>query len=194
MIKRARLRLSWPVVVAQVIWASCGSAPEPVNDPTAGPDQGKVDTCLECHQEGVGTAWSSVSSHQLLFDCAQCHVAEPGSSGEGHATSADCAPCHSETLHHAPACMTCHQVHGSTNLFLIREALPGVTVPISLSTAEGASAAGLVRQPGTDQVGRGVCEACHTSTRHYRSDGGGTAHFTELCVRCHTHQTGFAPP
>lgn len=45
-----------------------------------------------------------------------------------------------------------------------------------------------VTRPGT-----GVCEVCHTTTRFYRSDGGGEPHYTFPCYTCHSHSIGFLP-
>ena len=41
--------------------------------------------------------------------------------------------------------------------------------------------------------GSGLCESCHTTTRHYRSDGTGEPHFDLPCYPCHTHPRGFLP-
>ena len=39
----------------------------------------------------------------------------------------------------------------------------------------------------------GVCEVCHTQTKHYRNDGSGTSHYpADNCSRCHSHIDGFA--
>jgi hypothetical protein len=38
-----------------------------------------------------------------------------------------------------------------------------------------------------------VCEVCHTTTRFYRSDGTGEAHFGFPCYTCHPHDVGFLP-
>jgi predicted CXXCH cytochrome family protein len=41
--------------------------------------------------------------------------------------------------------------------------------------------------------GTGLCETCHTTTRFYRSDGGGAPHFGLPCFPCHPHGVGFLP-
>ena len=41
--------------------------------------------------------------------------------------------------------------------------------------------------------GTGICEVCHTTTRHYRADGTGSPHFTFSCLPCHLHAGGFNP-
>jgi len=44
-----------------------------------------------------------------------------------------------------------------------------------------------------DETYDGVCEVCHTQTKHYRNDGSGTSHYpADNCSRCHSHIDGFA--
>ncbi|MBI5558009.1 MAG: CxxxxCH/CxxCH domain-containing protein [Deltaproteobacteria bacterium] len=46
----------------------------------------------------------------------------------------------------------------------------------------------------TDPTPNGVCQVCHTQTRHWRSDGTLADHFNgENCISCHEHELGFRP-
>lgn len=163
-----------------------------------GPDPAVVAQCSACHAE-VGTLWTQVSSHSLLLDCTTCHSVTSPAGGAGHADRPTCERCHSEVTHAgAGACLTCHQPHGSSNTWLVRETVvgpDGAMHSIHLSRPEGATLDGLVRA-GVDggTPGTGLCEVCHTTTGHYRHDGQGTAHHTAWCGTCHDHQQGLASP
>jgi predicted CXXCH cytochrome family protein len=142
--------------------------------------------CLSCHVAVKG-AWEHESTHALIHDCRVCHaVSAP--SGKGHAAKRACADCHSEKAHPsgAAACASCHRVHGTANRFLIPDTFNGR--PMLLATPEGRSATGLAHGDGT-----GICETCHAATAHYTRAGGGGAHEAGWCVKCHSHQNGFAP-
>jgi predicted CXXCH cytochrome family protein len=169
--------MRWLVVV---LVSGCGA----VSTPDAGVDgsgtnQALVAKCMGCHEQQLGPQWSSVSTHSLLFDCSTCHVAMKDS-GAGHASSKECGECHGAKNHRSLACRDCHDVHGSSNLFLLRARVTGETVSVTTPV--------LVKGDGT-----GVCEVCHTNTAHYRRDGSGTAHDTQWCIGCHSHDTGFLP-
>jgi len=161
-----------------------------LTDPTA------VAACIECHDE-QGLSWEHPSSHQLLLYCTTCHEIVRTDTGAGHARTRPCSDCHSEAMHNG-ACAVCHDPHGSSNAFVVREriAVPaGGDAPIHLTTSDGASPDGLVRAGVAGEIaGTGLCEVCHTATAFYTSAGAGAGHFTEPCAGCHLHVAGFAPP
>jgi len=48
--------------------------------------------------------------------------------------------------------------------------------------------------PGTDPTPNGLCQICHTTTKHWRNDGSLADHNNgHYCVECHKHETGFTP-
>jgi len=137
------------------------------------------------------------SGHTPLT-CTTCHAVISPTPGPGHRAIEACQTCHPDTQTHAPGgtplpCTQCHDPHGSRNIDLVRETITtpsGANQPIEfnnfLGLADGSFAS--ASAPGT-----GVCEICHTTTRHYRADGTGQPHFTFSCLGCHRHNDGFMP-
>ncbi len=178
------------LALCAVLLAACGgSTTTPVD---AGPfrftgtDEALVAQCIACHA-AEGAAWSLGSSHAMLLDCAGCHAAVSEKPGAGHRSRPTCDTCHSETAHRALACTTCHDVHGSANLDLVRPALNGQ--PVTFTAPQGQTDAGLAHGDGS-----GACEVCHDTTTYARKDGKGAPHHTGSCAECHAHARGFAPP
>ena len=158
-------------------------------------------SCAFCHSAVTVTAALSSGHGSRSLDCAGCHLNQlPGEVGPGHESVPRCADCHTmQQTHNDPGagtiaeCTVCHTPHGSPNLFLIN---PQIVIPSGqaraiqftnlMGLADGSFAA--VSHPGT-----GVCEVCHTQTRHYRNDGSGEPHFPYPCFVCHPHAGGFMP-
>ncbi len=95
--------------------------------------------------------------------------------------------------HHVADCRVCHDKHHveTSNLTGIRDV---ITTPNS-----GDKNVIFLYRTGTnsfadgDTVYDGVCEVCHTSTRHHRNDGNGTAHLdADDCISCHLHDNEFS--
>lgn len=163
-----------------------------------GGEPGVVELCLSCHSE-IREAWSQPSSHEVLFDCKGCHDLGGDFTHEVPISLPSCERCHSESVHpkNGAACTTCHDPHGSTNLFLIRSSIvtpAGESVSVDFTSLAGAGPGGLVRAGVEGEVaGTGLCEVCHVATQHYNRSGTGAPHATKWCADCHDHQSGFAP-
>ena len=90
-----------------------------------------------------------------------------------------CLDCHVTVTHQGNDCTNCHGVHGSDNLYDIREEINGRAVRFNSTTAMG----------GTN----GVCVVCHTTTIY----GNATAiapqshNNNQECMSCHPHKSGF---
>jgi predicted CXXCH cytochrome family protein len=161
--------------------------------------------CAHCH--ATQAALASDGGHAPLLDCAACHEdRRPGRIGRGHRSIP-----RSCTNHHATAvaphpeskrtlkpirlrrrCLTCHDVHGSSNANLMRSLVRfrGRLHAIDFHAAGGAVPGGFA-----DPVnpGRGLCETCHATTKFYRADGQGEPHFPSDCTICHAHEASFRP-
>jgi predicted CXXCH cytochrome family protein len=162
--------------------------------------------CARCHETQPALA-AEAGGHAPFLDCIVCHAERrPGAVGRGHrAVPTSCTRHHTTTAatHPPPArtlppsrlrrrCLTCHDVHGSTNAHLIRPAIRRGRrlTPIDFQDAGGAVPGGFV-DPTTP--GRGLCEVCHRTTRFYPASGRGESHFTEDCTLCHDHAASFQP-
>ncbi len=97
-----------------------------------------------------------------------------------------CKTCHKYKNHfgdetvggYARSCMDCHTPHNTTNRFLLKEVINNREVRI---------------RPGDNYVNSsrtGVCQVCHTQTKHWRNDGTEPiSHYAEGCPQCHQHDS-----
>jgi predicted CXXCH cytochrome family protein len=140
------------------------------------------ESCAICHTE-QGARFEKPSKHSEGLACSDCHAEQSAVIGPGHRATAACADCHANPTH-APAgppglaCEACHEPHGTDNRTLVVEeiAVPqGGTRPIVFTSISGREDGGFA---GESVPGSGLCEVCHTTTRYYRADGTGEAHFT----------------
>jgi predicted CXXCH cytochrome family protein len=166
-----------------------------------------VDTsnpCVGCHTDQL-TALAATGGHSPLVSCEGCHKdRRPNRVGRGHRTKPNCSDCHDQPNGHPPRktelqgaratrnCLGCHDVHGSTNLHLVRTDVvrQALVLSITFTSEEGAAAGGF-----TDPAhpGKGLCEVCHRKTDFYVRSGTGKPHFTDSCTLCHLHPDHFEP-
>jgi predicted CXXCH cytochrome family protein len=152
--------------------------------------------CMLCHQDEA--ARHAMPSGHAVQPCSNCHVQLNPTPGPGHRAIEACQTCHPATQTHAPGgvalpCVQCHDPHGSRNTKLVRETITtpsGADRPIQFDNLTGLADGSFA---SASAPGTGVCEICHTTTRHYRADGSGSPHFTFSCLGCHLHNDGFLP-
>jgi len=100
-----------------------------------------------------------------------------------------CYDCHFENTHEGLSCLTCHIMHGTTNIKAIRQ---------KVRTPSGALRSVVFRSysgPGSFADGirgsDGICDVCHDTgfgnTHKHKRDYRG-----RNCTSCHTHSFGFA--
>ena len=167
-------------------------------------DVNEAGVCASCHYAETA-ALIETGGHAVTLDCQSCHAERRARPfiGPGHRSLPRCTSCHETAGHPAKAktrsrraeirnCSRCHDVHGTTNLSLVRTQLraAGRTVPMLFDTTAGAAPGGFTNP---DAPGTGLCETCHRKTDFYRRDGSGDDHFTDTCTACHAHDAKFAP-
>lgn len=144
-------------------------------------------TCESCHDAG-GAHISGVLGDSMRLtlandngQCASCHndaARVPTASRRNlvsHVTAKGGAP--------TSLCASCHDVHGTTNLAMIRTTINGKAVTFgNLST-------GFVK---TVAPFDGLCQVCHTATAHFRAGQALDGHPTKNCLSCHSHQGSYA--
>ena len=98
-------------------------------------------------------------------------------------------------FHHVDDCVVCHDMDGSSsNLHLIFDVIntPNSGEKDVIFTADE----GTNSYADGDTTYNGVCEVCHTETRHHRNDGANPdsdPHYAGTnCIECHAHQNEFS--
>jgi len=108
-----------------------------------------------------------------------------------------CSDCHPQQTHMGRNCLACHIAHNTPNIRLVRDSIRLDNTSTASVVFTGITGAGSFADG--DGTYDGVCEVCHTTTKHYRNDGGGFANHSggfdydgTDCTSCHTHASGFA--
>src|SRR6185295_10994178 len=115
-------------------------------------------------------------SPNLLLIRSEVPLSDPGNTVDPCTSDADCAP--------GRVCAGTNALCGTARQ------TGGCAAPIVFDNLEGRADGSFA---GAAHPGTGLCEVCHTNTRHYRSDGTGQPHFDLPCYPCHAHTVGFLP-
>ncbi|WP_298268835.1 CxxxxCH/CxxCH domain-containing protein [Geobacter sp.] len=78
-------------------------------------------------------------------------------------------------------CKSCHDVHGSANLSMVKTSIAGKTITFANLSS------GFVK---TVAPYDGLCQVCHTRTAHYKAGQALDGHPTKNCLSCHGHKGG----
>ena len=82
-------------------------------------------------------------------------------------------------------CKQCHDPHGTSNLSMIRTQLKGTwTNATTYSITYTDAVNGFVNTA----TNRGLCQVCHTQTKHYRAGIPEAGHPVSGCLNCHSHR------
>ena len=194
-------------------------------------------TCTSCHNKGEHALWDGSQHENRGLSCISCHSVHSPKSEVAQLKSKTqlelCAGCHRDKVAkldrsgHMPvregkmACMTCHNVHGSTNVKLLRkgdsiaesctschadkrgpflwEHAPSRDGCVTCHDPHGSSNERmLVAKPPL------LCQRCHVGTRHpstiydAAAIGSGSSPsvriYARSCVTCHTNIHGSNHP
>ena len=138
--------------------------------------------CTACHDPNsahITGALGTTARLSLTNDngqCSSCHNGATARTMSSHVLDKNAAP--SPSL-----CKACHDVHGTSNLHMIRTVINGTAVTFTNMSS------GFIK---TVAPFNGLCQVCHTLTNHYRAGAAETGHPTKNCLTCHSHTGAFA--
>jgi len=191
------------------------------------------DTCTTCHNRGEHAMWKGSQHESRNLACTTCHSVHQPQSEKGFLKAKTqillCAKCHVDKANkldrsgHMPVregkleCMSCHNVHGSKNVRLLRA---GFTINETCTTCHAEKRGPTLWEHAPvrescvtchDPHGSSnermlvakapfLCQRCHVSTRHpatiYDKTQLATSNrvFGRSCVSCHAQIHGSNHP
>jgi DmsE family decaheme c-type cytochrome len=190
-------------------------------------------TCMTCHNRGEHALWDGSTHEARGLSCTSCHSVHNYKSEANQLKEKTqmelCATCHRDKVAkldrsgHMPVregkmqCTTCHNVHGTTNVKLLRkgDSVAGLCTtchadkrgPFLWEHAPVSEGCTTCHDPHGSPNERMLvaklpilCQRCHVSTRHpstiYDSNLLGTSNrlFARSCVTCHSNIHGSNHP
>jgi DmsE family decaheme c-type cytochrome len=192
-------------------------------------------TCVSCHNRGAHALWDGSQHDQRNISCVTCHsVHAPKGPSQIKAQSqtALCSSCHraitnkQHRFNHMPVregamtCTSCHNVHGSTNVRLLRA---GTTIDESCTSCHSdkrgphlwehapvSESCITCHEPHGSNNDRMLvskqpflCQRCHVTSRHpptvyegylLNNSSNGNKIFGRSCTACHTMVHGSNAP
>lgn len=154
------------------------------------------DTCTTCHNRGDHTLWSGSQHEARNLSCVTCHSVHTPKSAKGQLKAKDqssqCANCHRDKVNkldrsgHMPVregkleCTSCHNVHGSRNVRLLRA---GFTINETCATCHADKRGPFLWEHGPVRESCVSCHDPHGSSNERML----VAKSPFLCQRCHNH-------
>lgn len=204
-------------VISQSQWMSTGHGRVTGLYPVSG-YVGAGLTCEYCHSS---THFDAGNPYQLVNtqidgqngNCLICHKTgstgyDPGTGLKNSSLTARVDSYHYGAKHETTAngglfCWDCHDPHGDANLYMIHDEVSKQTDNTYGLPAETGPVVFTANLTGSDYAKSvapfdGICNACHTTTDHYRTDTGNQHRSSQKCTICHFHNgtsvpTGFEP-
>ena len=151
--------------------------------------------CTTCHNTGEHALWDGSTHESRGLSCTTCHSVHAPESEKaqlkGKTVDALCATCHKtevakvERSQHMPikegkmTCTSCHNVHGSTNVRLLRK---GDSISDACTSCHADKRGPYLWEHAP--VAEGSCSACH-DPHGSSNDRMLVAKLPMLCQRCH---------
>jgi DmsE family decaheme c-type cytochrome len=194
------------------------------------------ESCLTCHTRGKHALWEGSSHDVRNLGCTSCHSAHDSKSASAALKARDeqklCATCHQSVVNkqhrfnHMPVregkmtCSSCHNVHGSTNVRLLKV---GTTIDESCVSCHAEKRGPFIWEhaPVSDSCTNChdphgsnndrmlvakqpfLCQRCHVTSRHpptvyegylLQNSQNGNKIFGKACANCHQQIHGSNAP